>query len=78
MNKLLLALVLTFTLVSCGSKKRIASSSRSNTPVIESSSYREKPAPVASRIADYALDFQGTRYKYGGTTRKGIFDCLAA
>ena len=47
MNKLLLALVLTFTLVSCGSKKRIASSSRANTPVIESSSYREKPAPVA-------------------------------
>ena len=74
MNKLLLALVLTFTLVSCGSKKRIASSSRSNTLVIESSSYREKPAPVASRIADYALDFQGTRYKYGGTTRKGM-DC---
>ncbi|HIB36589.1 C40 family peptidase [Mesonia sp.] len=74
MNKLLLAFVLTFTLVSCGSKKRIAASSPASGPVKQSSSYKYDPVPVATRVADYALDFQGTRYKYGGTTRKGM-DC---
>ncbi|MBW2960441.1 C40 family peptidase [Mesonia aestuariivivens] len=74
MNKLLLAFILSFTLISCGSKKRIASHSPASGPVKKSSSYRYDPVPTATRVADYALDFQGTRYKYGGTTKKGM-DC---
>lgn len=70
MNKLLLILIITFTLISCGSKKKISSSSK----VKSSSSYVGKPKPIATKIADYALGFQGTRYKYGGTTKKGM-DC---
>lgn len=74
MHKYIVLCLLTISLVSCGSKKRIAAHSPAGVPVKKSSSYRYDPIPVASRIADYALDFQGTRYKYGGTTKRGM-DC---
>ncbi len=34
----------------------------------------EKPKEIKSDIIDYAKTFQGTRYKYGGTTESGM-DC---
>jgi len=69
MNKLILLAFLTLSLISCGSKKTVSSTAS----VKKSSSYKSA-APKVSRIIDYALDFQGTKYKYGGTTRKGM-DC---
>ncbi|MDR6299484.1 C40 family peptidase [Mesonia maritima] len=68
MKKILFLLILAISLVSCGASKRNSSG------VKKSSSYRYDPVPAASKVADYALTFEGTKYKYGGTTRKGM-DC---
>ncbi|AUS05929.1 C40 family peptidase [Pseudotamlana carrageenivorans] len=35
---------------------------------------RPSPEPKADQIIDYALKFEGTRYKWGGTTKSGM-DC---
>jgi cell wall-associated NlpC family hydrolase len=70
MNKVILLFILIVTLISCGSKKSVSNYA----PIKKSSSYKYDPLPVASKVANYALDFQGTRYKYGGTTKKGM-DC---
>lgn len=69
MIKKLLFLVLIVSIASCGSSRKAA-----NNKIKNSSSYKYDPVPEASRIANYALDFQGTRYKYGGTTKRGM-DC---
>ncbi|WP_121666949.1 C40 family peptidase [Mesonia aquimarina] len=68
MKKLLLLVLLTGFLASCGAPKNNTSG------IEESSSYRYDPVPAASNIADYALSFEGTKYKYGGTTKRGM-DC---
>ncbi|SHJ21421.1 Cell wall-associated hydrolase, NlpC family [Mesonia phycicola] len=69
MNKVIVFAFLALSLISCGSKK-----SASSTSSVKNSSSYKSAAPKISRIIDYALDFQGTKYKYGGTTRKGM-DC---
>lgn len=66
----LLLLILIAT--SCKSKKTYTSSKQStrtinvNTP--------PKPTKIAEDIVDDAKKFEGTRYKYGGTTKRGM-DC---
>ncbi|MGO1585132.1 C40 family peptidase [Mesonia sp.] len=69
MIKKLLFLVLIVSMASCGSSRKAASGQVKN-----SNSYKYDPVPEASRVADYALGFQGTRYKYGGTNKRGM-DC---
>ncbi len=68
MKRILLLCLLAATLASCGSSKR-----SSDTVVI-----RNSPSTVSNKkvnkIVSHAKGFVGTRYKFGGTTHKGM-DC---
>ncbi|WP_222981719.1 C40 family peptidase [Flagellimonas meishanensis] len=77
-----LILLLIFSLASCGSKKRtysktrtvtVAGSTEDSTSTRESSKEERKNAK-AEAIISTALQFSGTRYKYGGITESGM-DC---
>ncbi|RCW90312.1 C40 family peptidase [Winogradskyella arenosi] len=57
---------------SCKSKKTNSKHSR-NTPSVNVNT-TAKPTAEAKSIVKYAQSFEGTRYKYGGTTKKGM-DC---
>ncbi len=59
MRTLFLALFSIFLLISCGSSK---------------TTYRKPAANKTDRIVQQAQAFAGTRYKFGGTTSKGM-DC---
>ena len=68
-QKLLFLLLCLVLLSSCGARKRVASE-RDEIRKTESSAENKQIA----RIIENAENFLGTKYKYGGTTRKGI-DC---
>jgi cell wall-associated NlpC family hydrolase len=70
MHKVLLLAVLCLFLSSCGSSKSASSNDARKTEKISKSSENTK----ANKIVSYALTFEGTRYKFGGTTKKGM-DC---
>lgn len=73
-------------MVSCGASKRKASKNRKVT--VEATKEKTLPTdaiygdstlesietPLANNIVSTALSYSGTRYKFGGTTRKGM-DC---
>ena len=72
-----------FLLIGCGAKKK-RTYSKTRTVTVEASP-EESPPPKkskkedrknakAERIISTAMTFAGTRYKFGGTTRKGM-DC---
>ncbi|WP_010520370.1 C40 family peptidase [Aquimarina agarivorans] len=61
-KKVLVSIVLIFSLVSCGVLKK------------SPSTYRKSASPKALRVVHHAKGFIGTRYKYGGTTKRGM-DC---
>ena len=79
-----LLLTLFIILTSCGAskKKRTTSTTKSvhvegakdNPKKDRKASVVEEVSPLANSIIATALTFSGTRYKYGGTTRKGM-DC---
>lgn len=69
MKKLLLILLLIFSFSSCKSSKSTIKKQKSTIVKVE-----ESPLPKANNIIDFAKKFEGTRYKYGGTTKKGM-DC---
>ncbi|MEO8773339.1 MAG: NlpC/P60 family protein, partial [Gelidibacter sp.] len=76
MKKIALLLLLLITLSSCKSSKRIVTS-KSKSVKIDSRSKKSASTsynPQADKVVDYALRFDGVRYKYGGTTKKGM-DC---
>ncbi len=76
MKKIALLLLLVITFSSCKSSKRVVTT-KSKTAKIDSRSNRSASTsynPQADKIVDYALKFDGVRYKYGGTTKKGM-DC---
>lgn len=69
-TQLLICLVI-FSLSSCKSAR--------NAKVVTKKSKNEKTISIsgnskAKNIVDYAKQFEGVRYKYGGTTKKGM-DC---
>jgi cell wall-associated NlpC family hydrolase len=72
MKRVLPILFLIFLVASCKSKKNYSSKKRQthtvkvNTPT--------KSSKKAEAIAKYAKKFNGTRYKYGGSTKRGM-DC---
>ena len=69
MQKIFLLLILCLTIVSCGSSKKV----RSSKEVITSKTVKI-PKNKARKIVAHAKSFEGTRYKFGGTTKKGM-DC---
>ena len=69
MKKTVLLALLTLFLVSCGNSKRVTSTT-SNKYKTESVSSSRK----LDKVVNHAKMFQGTRYKFGGTTRSGM-DC---
>lgn len=69
--KLLYFIFLCFLLGSCGSSRHnVITSKEENSHVPTASPAPEKALNIVSR----AKKFEGTRYKYGGTTKKGM-DC---
>ncbi len=69
MKKTLLFLLLAVLISSCGSSKKTTSTSKTT-----SKSKTTKVEKKADAIVKTALTYNGTRYRYGGTTRKGM-DC---
>lgn len=65
-------IVLTLFLFNCKSKKTYSSKKRETHSVNVNTT--SKPSETAETIANYAKKFNGTRYKYGGTTNRGM-DC---
>lgn len=67
-----LLLLISISFYSCGGSKGKTSSSNSTSKNTAYTS-RKTPKKIKS-IVNYAKTFNGTRYKYGGTTKKGM-DC---
>ena len=72
MKRLLPILLLVMVARSCKSKKNHSSKKRQTHTVKVNTN--TKPSEEAETIANYAKKFNGTRYKYGGTTKRGM-DC---
>lgn len=70
MQKLLFFVGLSCLLVSCGSTK----SARNFGGAVETKYYETPADKRLVNIVNDALTYEGTRYKWGGTTRKGM-DC---
>ena len=78
MKNIALILLLLISLNSCKSSKGIVTK-KSKTTVIETvestpSIKNRETDSIANLIIDYAKQFNGVKYKYGGTTDKGM-DC---
>lgn len=72
MKRLLPFLLLVFFVSSCKSKKN-HSSKKKQTHTVKVNTIT-KPSEEAKTIVKFAKTFDGTRYKYGGTTKRGM-DC---
>ena len=73
MKKLLYILIVLTFFSSCKSSKR-ATTTKKTTRTHKTTSKPVVASVKASKIIDYAKGFEGVRYKYGGTTRRGM-DC---
>lgn len=77
MKKLLLLFTLLALLSSCGASKKASKTSKRKTIQTTKTRTKNTKQPVskeANSIVEYAKRFEGTKYKYGGTTKKGM-DC---
>ena len=80
---LIIATMLIATLSSCGSRSRVITTKEAQSRVsrsekklerLEDAVEPEANVRVAEKIVKHAKGFEGTRYKFGGTTKKGM-DC---
>ena len=76
MKKIILILILSICFASCNSSKRVVTKKSKTTKTSKKSN--SSPTAATSKtvvnIIKHAKSFEGTRYKYGGTTKKGM-DC---
>lgn len=72
MRKILLFICLITVVTSCKSKK-VYSNKKKQTQTVKVNT-TSNPTEEAKKIVSYAKTFNGTRYKYGGTTKRGM-DC---
>ena len=72
MKRIIPVLLLLLLASSCKSKKTSSSKKRQTHTVKVNTT--AKPSAEAESIVKYAKTFDGTRYKYGGTTKRGM-DC---
>lgn len=76
-KKLFPLFILMSFLVACGGAKKRGNYSFKNTTKKERVTHKPKPAtvsPTAVNIIEIAQSYEGTPYKFGGTTKKGM-DC---
>ena len=73
MKKIILLICVITTLTSCKAKKTYSTSKKRQTHTVKVNP-NIKPTQEGEAIARYAKKFNGTRYKYGGTTKRGM-DC---
>ncbi|OUR94496.1 glycoside hydrolase [Flavobacteriales bacterium 34_180_T64] len=73
MKKIALILLLSISLVNCKSSKSTKSVKKPRTTKTTIHSPK-KVNSKTNNIIDYALQFEGVKYRYGGTTKKGM-DC---
>lgn len=71
MKNLIYLFVFTFLMYSCGGSKKSTSYSSKRSSYKKTEVVKNKKI---ESIVDYAKTFEGTKYKYGGTTNKGM-DC---
>ncbi len=71
--KRLLPILLLLIIASICKSKKTYTSKKSHTHTVKVNT-NTKPSEEAETIAKYAKKFNGTRYKYGGTTKRGM-DC---
>ena len=83
MKRTIAILLIIVSFASCKSSKRAKSKKEASPTVIikknkkETASYKTNPAKKASKaenIVHYSKQFEGVRYKWGGTTKSGM-DC---
>nr|WP_321245897.1 C40 family peptidase [uncultured Psychroserpens sp.] len=76
MKKIILILILSICFASCNSSKRVVTkkSKTTKTSKKRNSSPTAATSKTVVNIIKHAKSFEGTRYKYGGTTKKGM-DC---
>ncbi len=79
MNRILLVILLVFSLSACKSKKKVVTKKSNSSKTVkptktDNSSSTINYSTVAKKVVDNAKKFDGVRYKYGGTTKKGM-DC---
>ncbi|TCK67409.1 cell wall-associated NlpC family hydrolase [Winogradskyella wandonensis] len=74
MRKTYLLFILLALLSSCGSSRKASKSSKRKTVITTKTTSKNQISDKAQSIINYAKTFKGTRYKYGGTTKKGM-DC---
>ncbi len=73
MQRIVLLLLVSFVLFSCGSAKpKITTKKTKNTQAAVSK--KAAVSPLVKKIITNAKAYEGVRYKYGGTTKKGM-DC---
>ena len=73
MKKIILLLILCISFGSCNSTKGIKTK-KSKTTKVNQRTTASKPSKTIESIINHAQTFEGTRYKYGGTTKRGM-DC---
>jgi len=76
MKKIILILFLTISFSNCKSSKQSKERNTSSTKIItkKRNTKRVSNSSKSSYIIDYAKQFEGVRYKWGGTTKLGM-DC---
>lgn len=70
MQRIVLLLLVSFVLFSCGSSKSKITTKKTRVAV----SKKTAVSPLAEKIINNAEAYKGVRYKYGGATKKGM-DC---
>lgn len=74
MKKIITILLITISILSCKSTKKTVSVKGDKSSKKEVSYKEKKGSKEANNIIKTALSYNGTPYKYGGTTRRGM-DC---
>ncbi|MGB3608466.1 C40 family peptidase [Psychroserpens sp.] len=76
MKKIIFLLVLMISFTSCNSSKNVVTRKSRTTKTTNRTATASKniSSKEIKNIIDYAQTFEGTRYKYGGTTKRGM-DC---
>lgn len=77
MRKVFLLLIFTIALSACKSTSTstvVTKKTRTNTPITKRAPVDKETSRLTEAIIKNAKKYKGTKYKYGGTTRKGM-DC---